>query len=308
MRLVVVRILLLALAALLTAGILSLLTDTPFSPALTPQLSALYFIPVNIVCFWLLARQGRVKTLLGERPYLRGSDFGYGLLWLFALFVPFAVAINLVVLLLFGPSGYLTGFETIFVPTTGNLLELPAAVSLVFAIIVAVLFPITNAPVEELYYRGHAQRDLATKGFSPAIVVLVPAVLFGLQHVFLAPTAAAMLVYVVAFTFWGAFAGIIYIRQGRLMPLIVAHFFTNLMTSVVPLVFILALTLPGGATVPVAGLTSVAVDPTRTGRGLGRDVLAARILILVGAALFAVAQIVPYWVGTELVSRGNRAA
>ena len=241
MRLVVVRILLLALAALLTAGMLSLLTDTPFSPALTPQLSALYFIPVNIVCFWLLARQGRVKSLLGERPYLRGSDFGYGLLWLFALFVPFAVAINLVVLLLFGPSGYLTGFETIFVPTTGNLLELPASVSLVFAIIVVVLFPITNAPVEELYYRGHAQRDLAKKGMSPALVVLVPAVLFGLQHVFLAPTAAAMLVYIVAFTFWGAFAGIIYLRQGRLMPLIVAHFFTNLMTSVVPLVFILAL-------------------------------------------------------------------
>lgn len=238
MRLVVIRILLLALAAVLTAAVLAALTGMPFSPALTPQLSALYFIPVNIVCFWLLAKRGGVRSLLGDRPYLRGSDFGYGLLWLFALFVPFAIAINLVVLLLFGPSGYVAGFETIFVPTTGNLLELPASVSLVFAIIVAVLFPITNAPVEELYYRGHAQHDLTSKGLSPALVVLVPAVLFGLQHVFLAPTAAAMLVYIVAFTFWGAFAGIIYLRQGRLMPLIVAHFFTNLMTSVVPLFFL----------------------------------------------------------------------
>ena len=241
MRLVVIRILLLALAALLSAGILSLLTGEPFSPALTPQLSALYFSPVNIVCFWLLARQGRVRKLLGERPYLCGSDFGYGFLWLFALFVPFAVAINMMVLILFGPNGYVNGFETIFVPTAGAALELPAAVSLVFAIVVAVLFPITNAPVEELYYRGNAQRELAQRGFSPAIVVLVPALLFGLQHIFLAPTAAAMLVYVVAFTFWGAFAGVIYLRQGRLMPLIVAHFFTNLMTSVVPLVLILTL-------------------------------------------------------------------
>lgn len=238
MRLVVIRILLLALAAGLTAGLVSLFTGAPFSPALTPQLSALYFIPVNVACFWLLARRGAVRPLLGERPYLRGTDFGYGLLWLFALFVPFAVAINLVMLLLFGPSGYLTGFETIFVPATADMLKLPAAVSLIFAIIVAVLFPITNAPVEELYYRGHAQRDLAAKGLSPALVVLVPAVLFGLQHVFLAPTAAAMLVYVVAFTLWGAFAGVIYMRQGRLMPLVVAHFLTNLMTSAVPLFFL----------------------------------------------------------------------
>ena len=81
--------------------------------------------------------------------------------------------------------------------------------------------------------------DLARRGLSPALVVLVPALLFGIQHVFLAPTAAAVLVYVVAFTMWGAFAGLIYLRQRRLMPLIVAHFFTNLMTSSVPLFLLL---------------------------------------------------------------------
>lgn len=42
---------------------------------------------------------------------------------------------------------------------------------------------------------------------------------------------------------------------------------------------------------------------TRTGSGLGRDVMAARILVLLGAAVFAVAQIVPFWVGSELVAR-----
>ncbi len=245
MRLVVIRILLLALASLLTAGVVSLFTGDPFSPAVTTQLSALYFIPVNVVCFWLLARQGGVRPLLGPRPYVRGSDFGYGFLWMFALFVPFAVAINLMMLLMFGPSGYLAGFETIFVPRAGADLALPPAVAWVSALLIAALFPLTNAPVEELYYRGHAQAELAARRLSPAVVLLLPAVLFGLQHIFLAPTAPAMLVYAVAFTFWGAFAGLIYMRQGRLMPVIVAHFLTNLMTSAVPLVLLVA--LPAGA-------------------------------------------------------------
>ncbi len=239
MRLIVIRIALLALAALLTAGLYSVLSGESFSLAVTPQLSALYFIPVNILCLWLLARYGRARSLLGDRPFLRWSDFGYGLLWLFALFVPFAVAINMVVLLLFGAGGYVAGFETIFVPAAAGEIQLSAAASLALAVVVAILFPITNAPAEELVYRGVAQGDLAQRGLSPALVVLVPALLFGIQHVFLAPTAAAVLVYVVAFTMWGAFAGLIYLRQRRLMPLIVAHFFTNLMTSSVPLFLLL---------------------------------------------------------------------
>lgn len=48
---------------------------------------------------------------------------------------------------------------------------------------------------------------------------------------------------------------------------------------------------------------SAASIATRTSKGLERDVVAARILILLGAATFALAQIVPYWVGTELVAR-----
>lgn len=40
-----------------------------------------------------------------------------------------------------------------------------------------------------------------------------------------------------------------------------------------------------------------------TRRGLGNDVLAARILLLIGAAVFAVGQIVPYWFGSELLAR-----
>ncbi len=241
MTLVLTRIALLAAGAAATAGVLSAAAGVPFSLNLTPQLSALYFIPVNLVCLALLARGGRVRRLLGERPWLRRSDAGYGLLWLFVMFVPFAAAINLVVLLLHGPAGYAGAWETIFVPPPSAQLELGPAVSLVLAALVAVLFPLTNAPVEELYYRGHAQTELEERGSPAWLVVLLPALLFGAQHVLLAPTPAAMAVYAAAFTAWGATAGVIYRRQRRLMPLIVAHFVTNLMTASVPLVLLLAL-------------------------------------------------------------------
>ena len=57
MRLIAIRIALLVAAAALTAGLVSFYTGAAFSLALTPQLSALYFIPVNLVCLWLLRRQ-----------------------------------------------------------------------------------------------------------------------------------------------------------------------------------------------------------------------------------------------------------
>ena len=53
-----------------------------------------------------------------------------------------------------------------------------------------------------------------------------------------APTAAGMVVFACAFVAWGLGAGIIYHRRGRLMPVIVAHFFTNLMFSVFPLIIL----------------------------------------------------------------------
>jgi membrane protease YdiL (CAAX protease family) len=40
-----------------------------------------------------------------------------------------------------------------------------------------------------------------------------------------------MIVYGVAFFVWGAVGGIIYAKQGRLMPLIIAHAIVNLFTS-----------------------------------------------------------------------------
>src|SRR5690606_13747823 len=204
-----------------------------------------YFIPVNIVSLVLLGRHLRPRglTLAGLAGFERarlGRDVLQGFLWLFVLFIPFALVINLVLLALFGTSGWLPAFETVFAPDPSQLVEFAPWFAWAAAAVTAVLFPLTNAPAEELTYRGHAQGALLAAGRPAWLALGLPAVAFGLQHVLLAPSAAGMLVYACAFVAWGLGAGIIYRRQGRLMPIIVAHFLTSLMTSAVPLVFLLA--------------------------------------------------------------------
>lgn len=243
MVLVLVRLFLLFAAAAAVAGGLSWATGARFSLALTPQLSALYFIPVNLACLWLLRRRLRttrrgLRELAGFEPRLLRRDALQGLLWMVVLFVPFIIAVNLTMLLLFGPGGMLPAFETVFAPDPDLQREWAPWFNWTTALVTALLFPITNAPAEELVYRGHAQGELLRGGATPWVAVLVPAVLFGLQHLLLAPSAAGMLVYGVAYLFWGAGAGLIYLRQRRLMPLIFAHLYTNGIFSLAPLLIL----------------------------------------------------------------------
>lgn len=250
MRLIALRIAMLIAAAALTAGLLSALTGAAFSLALTPQLSALYFVPVNLLCLWFLrrhlhARGSSLRRLADFEPSRLGRDLLHGLLWLFVLFLPFIAAVNLAMLVLFGPSGMLAAYETVFAPDPTLQVEFAPWFALSSALLTAVLFPLTNAPAEELVYRGHAQGGLLADGRPAWLALLLPALAFGAQHVLLAPSAAGMLVYAFAFVAWGLGAGLIYRRQGRLMPLILAHFFTNAMFSVVPLVFYFVGPLPG---------------------------------------------------------------
>src|SRR5690606_11976090 len=188
-------------------------------------------------CLVLLRR--RLRSLAGYDPSRLGRDTLLGLLWLCVLFVPFALALNLAMLLLFGPGEMLGAYETVFAPDPSVLVEFSPWFAWASALATALLFPITNAPAEELVYRGHAQGGLFAAGHPAWLAVGLPAVAFGAQHVLLAPSAAGMVVYGCAFFAWGFGAGIIYRRHGRLMPLIIAHFVTNLLFAVAPLVILL---------------------------------------------------------------------
>ncbi len=252
MSLVTLRLLLLLVAAALTAGLIALFTETRFSLSGTALVSALYFIPVNIVCLWLLARLNGARrgnfagTLLAMAGYRRdrlGTDILQGFLWQLLLFIPFALVIVGLVLLLSGGAPIDTAFETVFVPEGATPPELPRHFMIASALTVALLFPLTNAPAEELVYRYHAQGRLQERGSPLWWSLLLPSLAFGLQHILLAPTAAAAPVYFAAFTVWGLGAALIYGRQGRLMPILIAHFITNFFTGGVPLLVLLLLGL-----------------------------------------------------------------
>lgn len=210
---------------------------TAFPPS--PLFASLALLPVNIVCLLLLRRmlrtEGRsLRDLLGWDKARLGRDIGWGLLWIAVLYLPFAGTIAGVMWLLHG-DGMFAAFETVFfdpasVPVMSPLL------ALIMGIIVLLTFAPLNAPAEELLYRGYAQARLVP-AWGAAAAIIVPALVFGAQHAFFAPTADAVIVYVAAFTVWGLGSGLIYARQRRLMPLVVAHFVVNLLSSAPALVF-----------------------------------------------------------------------
>lgn len=230
-----VRVAMVALAAVATAGILSLLGQ-PAGPAAVSTFAALYLLPVNVVSLLLVRglahRAGStLHELIGFDRSRLGRDVAWGLLWLVVLWVPFSIAIMGTMFALFGGAA-LESFEAAFAPDPASLPTLGPVLAIVFGVVAVVTFAPLNAPAEELVYRAYPIRT----GRVAWLAVLLPSVAFALQHVFFATTATGMLVYAIAFLVWGLGSALIYLRQRRLMPLIVAHFIVNLATSAPALV------------------------------------------------------------------------
>lgn len=203
----------------------------PFPPP--PLIAAVTILPVNLVSLLLVRRlvhadHQRLRDLVGYRPGRLLADIGWGLLWLVVLYLPFAGTVVAVMSLRYG-SEMSSAFGTVFFDPA-SVPPLTTSTLTVLAVAAVVTFAPVNAPVEELVYRGYAQRAL-TRRWRPAAAIGVSAAAFGLQHAFFAPTSAAVVIYLAAFSVWGAGAGIIVHRQGRLFPMIVAHAVVNLATS-----------------------------------------------------------------------------
>ncbi|PPF45544.1 hypothetical protein C5B85_08245 [Pseudoclavibacter sp. AY1F1] len=212
----------------------------------SPMLASLSLLPVNIVSLVLVARF--LKT---EGTSLRGlfnferrrlpADLAWAVLWLTVLAVPFAATILGTVWLLHGEQTF-TAFETIFFAPDAATISSPG-LALALGVLTVLTFAPLNAPAEEAVYRGYALSRLSA-AWPPALAIAVTALTFGLQHAFFAPSSGAMLVYVAAFTVWGLGAALIVRWQKRLLPVTIAHFVVNLMTSL-PAVIFPALQLTG---------------------------------------------------------------
>lgn len=230
------RVALTGFAALATADVLLLVGQPSGIPAVS-IFAALFLLPVNIGCLLLVRKfvhraGGTLRDLIGYDRSRLGRDILWGLLWIAVLYLPFAAAIMGTMFALFGADA-LSSFETAFAPTLDQIPVMGTVASVVFAVVVFVTFAPLNAPTEELVYRGYSQGGLAAR---PVMAILVPSFAFGLQHIFFAATLPGMLVYGIAFFVWGLGSALIYRRQGRLMPLIVAHFIVNLATTVPALI------------------------------------------------------------------------
>lgn len=197
----------------------------------------------NIVCLGLLLWRARVEgfrlsDLVGfERSRLLG-DFGWGLLWSMGLYALMIGGIVVMWLVIQGLTGMT--FEQIFMGDADFTFDVPRWMTVALAIVSGVAFPLLNAPIEELQYRGYAQPRLIAAAGSAWPGIGIQAAGFGLQHAAFAYTLSAAPLLVVGFFIWGFGAGLIANRQKRLMPLIVAHFISNLSFGIVPLVFMLS--------------------------------------------------------------------
>jgi uncharacterized protein len=226
------RIALVAAASVLTWLTLGLAGQwTAFPPI--PLLAAVALLPINVLCLVLvrrgLHRRGlRARDLIGFSGRRLPGDIGWGLLWLAVLYVPFLLTVLGVMWLLHGAELFVA-FETVFFDPAA-VPDLHPALFGVLAIVTVLTFAPLNAPTEELLYRGYAQGGLAA-AWPTSLAVIASALMFGLQHAFYAATPQAVLVYIAAFFVWGVLSGLIYLRQGRLMPLIIAHGLVNLLMT-----------------------------------------------------------------------------
>jgi membrane protease YdiL (CAAX protease family) len=197
------------------------------------------FTIVNLVCLVLLLRltrrEGvRLTDMLGFRRERLLRDLGLGLLLSFGLGLLFVCGVLLGGLVLYGTDLF-ARFETVFVGDADFSLVPPAWLALVTGLV----FPVVNASVEELHYRGYVQpRLVAAWGVWTGIAVTILG--FALQHIAFAATIAGAFVYVVAYLFWGAGAGVFAHRNRRLAPLVLAHLVTNLSFAIIPLVVLFA--------------------------------------------------------------------
>ena len=92
-------------------------------------------------------------------------------------------------------------------------------------VVLLVLIVGVGAPIiEEIFYRGLFQRALLKRGLPPVAAIGLNAVVFGLSH--------GQLLQLPALVLFGAVAGVLAHRSGRLGPAIAAHIAFNMVTVI----------------------------------------------------------------------------
>ena len=214
-------------AALIWIGLGGWASGAGFPPSGT--WAPLGLLPVNVLCIWLLVRRIRAQGLtlweaLGVERGRVWRDVRRGALCVLVLGVPFLLTIAVSVLVMYG-AGAPRAFESMLLDASSLPAESPTPL-LVLAVLSVVPFIVTNAPAEELVYRGYGMTGVAGRwGSRPGIAAT--SLLFGLQHIVFAASVPGMIVYFLAFAVWGAMAALVVRAEGRLFPVVISHWIVN---------------------------------------------------------------------------------
>ena len=195
--------------------------------------ATLGLLPVNVLCLMIVRKfyhdQGvSLRAALGVQKGRIGRDVLWGLLWLFVLNVPFMAVVAGTVFALYGVDAP-SAFATIFFDPASSV-QMEPVVLLIISLVAVVPFMLINAPTEELVFRGYGLDGVASR-WGATVAILATSLLFGAQHILFAATVPGMLVYFIAFTVWGLGAALIVCKQGRLFPVVIAHWIVNITMS-----------------------------------------------------------------------------
>lgn len=201
--------------------------------------ATLGLLPVNLLCLWLVRRYYRAEGMglreaLGVRRGRLGRDILWGLLWVCVMNIPFVLAVSGTVFVMYGADTP-QAFQMIFHDPAAEIPLEPLPL-LVISLLGVLPFMLINAPTEELVFRGFALRGISDRWGAFAGTACT-SILFGAQHIFFAASVPGMVVFFVAYVVWGVVAAVIVQRQGRLFPVVIAHWLINVMMSVPGLVF-----------------------------------------------------------------------
>ena len=220
-----------AVSVLMWLGLKGAQGTAAFPP--TTMWATLGLLPVNAVCLVVVAKlyrqqQTTLRQALGIQRGRIFKDVLWGLLWLIVMNIPFTFVVAGTVFLLYGANAP-EAFATIFVDPDVTV-QLAPTVWMGISLIAVLPFMVLNAPTEELVFRGYGLAGLERR-WGAGLAIVATSILFGLQHIFFAASLPGMLVFFLAFTVWGMTAALIVRKQGRLFPVVIAHYIINIALS-----------------------------------------------------------------------------
>lgn len=175
-----------------------------------------------LLLIWLTRREGiGLKDLIGINKNRLGRDIGIGIGLLFLIAVLLYGGLTLSALLI---------YKSPLPP------ELPFTPPLWTAWFAVLIFPFTVGIIEELTYRGYALPRLEVITKRRWLALLIMTIGFGSQHI-----VSPILDWQYSLYFFlpslpiGLLMGYIYLKQRRLLPLIIAHVGINLMPNMMVL-------------------------------------------------------------------------